>query len=108
MELKDKIAVMQAALDGKEIEYRYHSSTVWLHCAKPIWDWSCNVYRVEPRAPRVYYLNIYRIGASAHAFRDDAATGASTGCLRKAVKFIEVLDECDCDPRTRCHCEKQS
>ncbi len=54
----EKIAVMQAFEDGKEIQYKEQYSTAWLGAATPNWDWRYLEYRIkpEPREPRVIYV----------------------------------------------------
>lgn len=55
--LQEKIAVMQAAAEGKTIQTRYHSSTAdWRDCS-PLWDWDAYDYRVKPREPREFWIN---------------------------------------------------
>lgn len=50
MHLREKIAVMQAALDGKEIEY--HNNRVWVEAKYLTWDWAHVKYRVKPGPPK--------------------------------------------------------
>ena len=45
--LKEKIAVMQAFADGREIEYYYPSTEKWYKTKDPVWDWNTNDYRVK-------------------------------------------------------------
>src|SRR5579872_84358 len=50
MNTKDKIAVMQAYLDGKEIEFKTPDDPDWRkHEIEPQWDWSNNDYRIKPK-----------------------------------------------------------
>lgn len=49
MTTKEKIAVMQAYIDGKTIEYRdKKEDDVWCVTHEPLWDWDTNYYRVKP------------------------------------------------------------
>jgi hypothetical protein len=68
--LKEKIAVMQAALDGKPIEHRSLSSTLCLEWCQayqppfgkayqPPFDWMHNEYRVKPEIIK-YRRYIYK------------------------------------------------
>jgi len=50
--LSEKIAVMQAALEGRPIERKPHGWRTWLPVEHPKWDWSLFDYRVqEPLEP---------------------------------------------------------
>lgn len=49
--IKEKIAVMQAYADGKEIEACNSKSTGYYLCIEPHWDWSSWDYRIKPKAP---------------------------------------------------------
>jgi len=46
--LEEKIAVMQAAKDGKTIEYKPNNSTLWYELANQKWNWEQYDYRVKP------------------------------------------------------------
>lgn len=47
-DVQDKINVMQAFIDGKEIEFRQISSYKWFDDKNPIWLWGIYEYRVKP------------------------------------------------------------
>lgn len=53
------IAVMQAASDGKEIEYRNNDqlSNGWKPCPQPSWNWIHCEYRVKPEPKLRPYAN---------------------------------------------------
>lgn len=53
MNTKEKIEVMQAFVDGKEIEYR--DSDIWLPTTDPIWDWDTCDYRIK-KTPKYIVL----------------------------------------------------
>lgn len=44
---QEKIKVMQAFVDGKEIEFRNYRKSDWVISADPIWNWIDNDYRVK-------------------------------------------------------------
>lgn len=44
---QEMIEVMQAHLDGKEIEYRYNNNPDWMKSTVPLWDWPHIDYRVK-------------------------------------------------------------
>ena len=45
--VQDKINVMQAFIEGKEIEFRHISSNDWTDSKNPIWEWGIYEYRVK-------------------------------------------------------------
>jgi len=53
--LDEMIAVMQAAREGKKIEYRvidsHYNEEKWYECSHPGWDWTSYDYRVAPEQP---------------------------------------------------------
>jgi len=49
MNTKEKIAVMQAWLDGKEIQVKGYRDGIWYGIAgEPNWTWGDNIYRIKP------------------------------------------------------------
>ena len=53
-ETKKAVAVMQAYVDGAEIEYNAPGYGEWrIVAGKPFWSWSQNQYRVKPKKPRI-------------------------------------------------------
>ena len=57
-DLKEKIEVMQAALDGEEIEYN-HNGRGWEkpNIERLVWDWQKNDYRIKPE-PMEFWMVI--------------------------------------------------
>lgn len=49
---EEMIVVMQAYLDGKEIEYWDNYPPTWRQATKPTWDWHTTDYRVKPEPER--------------------------------------------------------
>ena len=49
--LDEMIAVMQAAREGKKIEYRVYKEEKWYEHSHPEWDWTSYDYRVAPEQP---------------------------------------------------------
>ena len=43
---KEQIAVMQAYIDGKKIEYKNVLWEHWVSCENPTWDWNTYEYRI--------------------------------------------------------------
>lgn len=60
MELKEMIAVMQAAENGEKIQLKRKSDSLdrWADTITPGWDWYNFEYRVKPKEPRVFYIAI--------------------------------------------------
>lgn len=55
--LAEKIAVMQAAKRGEEIETKYHGHEgIWIKVANPLWDWYNNDYRVKPKPQKFWVV----------------------------------------------------
>lgn len=52
---ENKIKIMQAYLDGKEIEFRCYSCISWNDCTKPTWNWGEVQYRIKELIPD--YIN---------------------------------------------------
>jgi len=48
IDTKEMIAVMQAYIDGKQIEYKDKKSNQWLDTQSPVWDWFDCDYRIKP------------------------------------------------------------
>ena len=50
MTTKEKIAVMQAYVDGKKIQCKYLSEEkdCWCDCEVPLWHWYMKDYRIKP------------------------------------------------------------
>jgi hypothetical protein len=87
-ETKKAIEVMQAYVDGKEIEYLGDASWGPTRLTGPLWDWATTEYRIKPQEPRVFWLysgSIYVNGDVA-----DATWRRCGG--EKPIKVIEVLE----------------
>ena len=50
-ETKEAIRVMQAFVDGKEVEYQISDGT-WLVALTPSWNWPSTRYRIKPTRVR--------------------------------------------------------
>ena len=50
----EKAAVMLAFVEGKKIEVRNISSSIWRDDDTPFWDWWHNDYRIKPEPPRKF------------------------------------------------------
>ncbi len=67
---KEYIEVMQAFLDGKEIEYerinRTNVSKIWKECTTPIWDFTNYTYRIKPSDKK----NVKHFTSQLHSLSD--------------------------------------
>lgn len=52
MTTQEKIAVMQAFVEGKEIEVKKCGIEQWVQISRPIWDWGDCEYRIKPEHPK--------------------------------------------------------
>lgn len=92
--LLEKIAVMQAAADGKVIQTDFQRAGTWVDNPSPTWDWGVCDYRVKPREPKVIYVNEYaHFASAAHLYKDHAIRAANSTVVRKAVKYREVIED---------------
>ncbi len=96
MTLKEQIAVMQAALNGKHIQYNELGFVVdnWHDCVGlPAWDWRQCDYRVKLE-PRVCYANEYKDGVLGTLRKSSESAAEFRGeDWVKVVRFVEVLGE---------------
>jgi hypothetical protein len=95
MNLQDMIKVMQAAIDGKGIEYNNGCGRGWEKVNDVnnlAWNWHRIKYRVK-KEPRVFYANVYPfiMGALKVSQKEcnDTAQSGRTG----TIKLVEVLDD---------------
>ena len=88
MKPQDMIDVIQAHIDGKDIQYTSSATTVWTQASEPCWDFSIFKYRVKPE-PREFIICDGEI--CTNDCRDDGG-GAYTLCKNpEAFKVREVL-----------------
>lgn len=94
--LQEQLKIIQAAIDGKSIEFRaIHSGIDWETSHNPAgFNFPAYVYRIKPE-PRVIYVNEYSDnnlnGLRVHVDKDNAIMNSRDGCIR-TIKFIEVLE----------------
>ena len=90
------IAVMQAAKEGKEIQFRDRcnrgTDDNWVDAPSPIWNWATFDYRVKPE-PRRVWVNQYPSGALADRnWRTQSeAEHAAMNSGTKQIEFVEVV-----------------
>ena len=93
MELKEMIAVMQAAEQGKPLQAMLRRGVLgWQDVGHSVrWNWAKFAYRVKPE-PRRIWVNIYPDGTYLHPTRESAAYISDPRCI-ECVEFVEVLPE---------------
>lgn len=57
MTVKEKIEVMQAFVNGNQIEGKSKRSDEWKLVENPVWDWGINEYRVKHEPMYRPYIN---------------------------------------------------
>lgn len=93
---KAKIAVMQAYVDGKPIEYkaRHDPNDPWELNGDPGWAFENCDYRVAPPKPREVFL-IYSTFGAIYSVRTDIDCDEADSLARNIggtyAKFVEVL-----------------
>jgi hypothetical protein len=93
MKTEEKIAVMQAFIDGKKIELRHCHRTDWIDLKGfPGWNWEHWEYRIKAE-PKVMWI-IECEGDKVYAFNSekDARRNMKTSSKYRVVKYIEVVD----------------
>jgi len=89
--LQEKIAVMQAAAEGKKIEFRDLVYVAWADCPNPKWNWGYFDYRVKPE-PREFWINLYPCNMYPYDSKESADLCASTARL-ECIHVREVIEE---------------
>jgi hypothetical protein len=95
-ETKKAIAVMQAYVDGAEIEYGFPPCFECGVTKDPSWNWADKTYKSKPK-PREIWVNCYADGSTSNGhFSKEAAerygVGMATGGSPRIVKFREVVE----------------
>lgn len=93
--LAEKIAVMQAAVDGAAIQAcsKRSPETGWNEVSTPSWDWHAVDYRVKPEEPEILHIAMKR-GLSSTVISDVRPENLSSweNYGYKIKKFIEVME----------------
>ena len=93
MNTKEKIAVMQAYIDDKSIEYWSHIYGNWRRLdgdSEPTWGWSNTEYRVKPE-PRIIYV-VNHVHNFESVYRTEKEALAACLHVGEVVKFMEILE----------------
>ena len=85
-ETKKAIEVMQAFVDGKEIECKYSGGDRWAGAPVPSWAWDAFDYRVKPEPRAIWILE-----GGCVAFDAEEKKSISAGDPdAKFTKFVEA------------------
>lgn len=88
----EMIAVIQAHKEGKKLQVLYSLTASWEDISNPSFNFSVCKYRVKPE-PKTIYVNEYTSGMCAHPTKEAALGVARSRCIRRSVKYVEVLEE---------------
>jgi hypothetical protein len=93
MTVKDMIAVMQASLEGKQIQAKPPCGE-WrdIQLFRLTWNWCDLTYRVKPTQPEEFYVNIYADGTIGRAWRCKDAARQSQDIGRKPIRTVHVRE----------------
>lgn len=99
----ERIAIMQAYVDGKEIEFTWRDlGKAWVKISDPTWDWSLNDYRIKPKPSEVYVVEGTqdetgrKFMTSPFITKEGAARRTEEGgrgWTYRIIKYREVVDE---------------
>lgn len=93
--LEYQISVMQAALEGKEIEVsdKYSTKEEWeLIMCEPSWNWGTCAYRVKPEPPKPIYRPFESAEEVMEAIKEHGDWVIDTDGLY--LKVISIADSC--------------
>lgn len=91
MTLKEKIAVMQAADDGKKIQVSLKGEANWFGIDAPAWNWDRFDYRVKPKTLELW-VNVYPNGLSAYYDTKELADKFANSDRLRCVHMREVVE----------------
>lgn len=82
MTTREKIVVMQAYEDGKEIEFRSaYTEEEWVRCFKAVWNWAEFDYRIKPEPEYVPYDSVTEVD------KDKWVKGKASGRLYRIIEI---------------------
>ena len=88
--LKEKIEIMQAALDGEEIEVYSTRGDDWVKTNVPVWNWDNYDYRIKPK-PLEFWVNIYSDSVLGYTTEKEAKGHATASATQ--IKVREITDD---------------
>ena len=91
MTTKEKIAVMQAYVDGKTVQCMYKGN--WVDFVEPpIWNWRDNQYRIKPEE-KLKLEEKYRQYKDYHEMTEDFCERFGVNCPKYAMPFIWIKNK---------------
>ena len=94
----EQIVVMQAFVDGKEIEVEIQGGDTWRTVAdRPRWDWYTFNYRIKA-APKEVWLVYTGQGAFVHCFSEKGNAEDYVNCisLRREYTIHKMVEDKSC------------
>ena len=90
--LKEKIEIMQAALDGEEIEVYSTIGNDWVKTNVPVWNWDNYDYRIKPK-PLERWINLYPAVKTTFGYATEKAAKENAMNHGIQIKVREVTDD---------------
>jgi hypothetical protein len=94
-ETKRRIAVMQAWVDGKKIQYSAGGSFDWQACTNPVWGWGKFDYRIAPEKQAVVVVKFKRYKDTYAAFPEEQ-WNMTTPDYKNQFQVVQRI-EVDCE-----------
>lgn len=95
-EIRAKIKVLEAFLEGKVIEWKHsHLDLGWDVADTPVWDFAKYEYRVKPSPKVVFITSVRTMGELAGITRvvADSYAASPASAMSMPTKYIELTDE---------------
>jgi hypothetical protein len=96
MNTKEKIEIMQAHLDGKEIEYK-DPNDGWKITSNPVWNFRAYEYRIK-KEPE-YHTCEHKVFAPKEYYGNKTLKMVEIKALKDALELLDKLDYHELDPR---------
>ena len=88
--IQEKIAVMQAFIEGKKIQLRHFNDSKYYDCTKPGWNWDSYDYRIKPATEYVPFTF------------EDAEFLIGKPVKHKKDSWVEVITYCNENETSSC------
>ena len=93
-DLATKIKIMQAALDGEEIEYMLGENDEWNLAREPVFDWNHFNYRIKPK-PLEFWTALFDDGSCGSLFNSKEEPHRKYRGFAEYVRMIKVREVTD-------------
>lgn len=91
--IEERIAVMQAFVDGRQIEYYHTTKKSWIETSDPSWNWSLTDYRVKEESKQPKYVPF--------TF-EDAEHLIGKPVKHKKDSWVEIITYCNKNETSSC------